>query len=172
MQKNLFPPTHLEHGGSIRKGLRKLARPFDRRRPMHIVMRSNRAYGTWSFLHRRNKGTVFLLVLDTAARYQIRIYSWENVGNHLHFAAKAPSRRALRAFLRVLPQRIMFVVTGARKGRPRGRFFHEIAYSRIVNWGREWKVLLRYIWKNTLEALGFSAEEIRRMRKAARQVPI
>lgn len=159
----------LEHGGSVRKGLRKIARPLDPARPLHVTMRSTRARGKWSFLHHRNSATVSFLVYDTAERYGIYIHKWQNVGNHIHLALQGPSRKALQAFLKVLPQRIMFAVTGARKGNPVGRFFDQILHSRVVNWGYEFKVLLEYIWKNTLEAMGFSRAEIREFRAHARK---
>jgi hypothetical protein len=162
--------SSLEHGGIVRKGKRKLARPIDPSRSLHVTMRSSRARGEWSFLAPHNRGMVHLLVLDTAERYGIHIYKWQNVGNHIHLAIQGPSRRAIQAFLKVLPQRIMFAVTGARKGNPVGRFFDEIAHTRVVNWGREFKALLDYIWKNTLEALGFNREEIREMRANAKKL--
>jgi len=65
----------------------------------------------------------------------------------------------------------MFLVTGARKGEPKGRFFEQIAYTRVVNWGREFTVLKNYLWKNALEALGFSREEVQRYRRIARSAP-
>jgi hypothetical protein len=170
-QLNLFPKPATDHGGSIRKGKRKIQRPFDRKRPMHLVLRSSRATKNWSFLHRRNKGAIHGLVLDLAEKYGVKLYKYENVGNHLHLLAKFPSRRELKAFLRVLAQGVMFQVTGARKGKPQGRFFDAIAYSRVVSWGREFTALKAYLWKNALESLGFSSDEIRRARKSDRQVP-
>jgi REP element-mobilizing transposase RayT len=161
----------LEHGGSVRKGRRKIRRPFDPKRSMHLVMRSARAKGAWSFLHRRNKARIHTLLVDLCDRYQVKLYRYENVGNHLHLIVRFPSRRELKAFLRVFAQGVMFLVTGARKGDPKGRFFDQIAYTRVVNWGREFKVLKNYLWKNALEALGFRPDEIARYRKIAASVP-
>lgn len=173
MKASLLQNWHpLEHGGRVRAGRRKTRRPFDPKRPMHLVMRSSRARGTWSFLHRRNKLGIHALLLDLCERYGVKLYRYENVGNHLHLIVRFPSRRELRAFLRVFAQRVMFLVTGARKGEPRGRFFERIAYTRVVSWGREFKVLKNYLWKNALEALGFTAGEIVRYRKAASAVPL
>lgn len=170
-QLRLLPPNPLEHGGSVRKGRRKTRRPFDPKRAMHLVMRSSRAKGAWSFLHRRNKAGIHTLLVDLCARYQAKLYRFENVGNHLHLIVRFPSRRELKAFLRVFAQGVMFLVTGARKGQPKGRFFDAIAYTRVVNWGREFTVLKNYLWKNALEALGFAAEEIALYRKIAKSVP-
>jgi REP element-mobilizing transposase RayT len=167
----LFGRVPLDHGGSIRKGKRKIQRPFDRKRPIHLVLRSTRATKDWSFLHRRNKGRIHGLVVDLAGKYGVKLYKYENVGNHLHLLAQFPSRRELKVFLRVFAQAVMFQVTGARKGKPQGRFFDAIAYSKVVSWGREFTALKAYLWKNALESLGFSADEIRRARKHAKSAP-
>ncbi len=144
------------HGGVVRQGKRKCARPIAVKRPMHLVLRSTKARGAWSFLHKRNKGGIHLLLLDCADRFGVKVFRYENVGNHLHLLVQARSRKSLQHFLKVFPQRVMFAVTGARCGRPQGRFFDFIAFSRVVEWGREFKVLQNYLWKNAMEALGFS----------------
>ncbi|MGZ3710520.1 MAG: hypothetical protein ACXVBE_02135 [Bdellovibrionota bacterium] len=161
-----------EHGGVVRKGQRKRARFIDVSRPLHLVFRASKARGALSFLHRRHKGLIHLLLLDAAERYEIKIYNYVNVGNHIHLLIKGRTREALRAFLRVFPQRLMFQVTGAAKGKARGRFFDEIVYSRVVNWGREFVRMKEYFWKNMLEALGFSRNTIIAWRKASREVPL
>jgi len=125
-------PLRCDYGGAVYRKRRKTKRPFDADQALHVTMRSSRATGDWSFQHRRNKGTIHLLVLDTAERYGIKIHRWENVFNHLHFLIEVADREDLKAFLRVLPQRIMFAVTGARKGSPKGRFFDQVAWSRIT----------------------------------------
>ena len=142
------------HGGSLRQGKRKIARPIDSKRALHVVLRSYRARGDWSMLTKRNKGIVALLVDDTAKRFGVKVYRFENVGNHLHILLRGRRRREIQNFLRVLPQRIMFQITGARKGNPRGRFWDVLAYSRVVQWGREFKIVKNYLGKNMLEALG------------------
>lgn len=170
-QLQLFAKPSLEHGGFIRQGRRKTRRPFDPKRAMHIVMRSSKAKGASSFLHRNNKGLIHVLLVDLCARYQLKLYKYENVGNHLHLLLKFPSRRELKAFLRVFAQGVMFLVTGAKKGAPKGRFFDAIAYSRVVGWGREFRALKNYLWKNALEGFGFSREEVLAHRRAARMIP-
>jgi hypothetical protein len=161
-----------EHGGSIRKGKRKLARPISTKQPLHLVMRSSRAKGQWSFLHSRNRGVILGLVAETADRYGIRVDRFDNVGNHLHFVMQGKNRLLIRSFLKVLPQKIMFAVTGAKKGNPVGRFFDGIVYSRLVTWGREYEILRSYLWKNALEALGLDRVTIEEWRAAAKSVPL
>jgi REP element-mobilizing transposase RayT len=161
-----------EHGGSIRKGKRKLARPYSTMQPLHLVMRSSRAKGRWSFLHSRNRGIILGLVAETADRYGIRVDRFENVGNHLHFIVQGKKRILIRSFFKVLPQRIMFSITGAKKGNPVGRFFDGIVYSRVVTSGREYNVLKSYLWKNALEALGLDRITIEEWRASAKSVPL
>jgi REP element-mobilizing transposase RayT len=156
MQFSPFPLSPTAHGGVVRLGKRKCARPIAVKRPMHLVMRSTRARGDWSFLHKRNKGVIQLLLLDCAERFGVKIFRYENVGNHMHLLVQARSRKSLQAFLRVFPQRVMFAVTGARCGSPKGRFFDRIVFSRVVEWGREFRVMQNYLWKNAMESLGFS----------------
>lgn len=158
-QLSLLPPPSLEHGGAIRKGRRKIARPFDPKRALHVVMRSDRARGDWSFLHPKNKGRVHALAEILATRAGVRVYRWANAGNHLHFLVKAPSREALTTYLRMLGGLLARLVTGARKGRPVGKFWAALTYSRVVGFGREFTRVKDYLAKNTLEALGFDRQK-------------
>ncbi len=135
-------------------------------------MRATRARAGWSMLHERNKGKVCLLVLDTAERYEIDLHDWVNVGNHMHLLFQAPSRKQMQAFLRVLPQRIVFVITGTKRSREIGKFWDQLAHSRIIKWGREYEAMKRYLWKNKLEAFGYSKEEIAEFRRHARANPL
>ena len=125
---------------------------------MHLVMRSLRARGQWSMLSRRNKARIFGLVHETAERYGVKVYRFQNVGNHLHLLVKVPSRQAWQAFIRVLSGAIAFWVTGARKGISK-KFWDTLAFSRIVSWGRDFEGLKTYFVKNLLEALGIPRED-------------
>lgn len=168
----LFSHPGLEYGGSARSGKRKIQRPFDRKRPLHLVFRSAKARGAWSFLHRRHKGVIQATLRELCQRYGVKLHSFENVGSHLHLVVKIPGRRELRAFLRVFAQRVMFAVTGARKGDPKGRFFDGVAYSKVVNFGRELKELKETLGESLREALGIPKGDIRAWRKAAKEVPL
>ena len=159
-----FKPR-LEHGGAIRRGRRKLARPMDPKRPLHIVMRALQARGPRSMLTRANSQKVDALVHRYARQFQVRIFNYSNVGNHLHLLVQGKHRRQLQAFLRVLPGQLAQALTGAKKGRKlASRFWDLLAFSRVVEWGRSLQILRRYIAKNDLEAAGIvSREEIERI---------
>ena len=161
-----------EYGGASRLGRRKIQRPFHPKQSLHVVFRSTRARGAWSFLHRRHKASIHVLLLKTVQRYRGKLLAYENVGNHLHLLVMFRRRQQLQCFLRVFPQGLMFLVTGARRGNPKGRFFDYIVYSKKVEWGEHFRATIEYFWKNALESLGFSKNLITRWRKASREVPL
>lgn len=144
----------IEHGGGIRKGKRKLFRPFDRGKSLHVTLRSSRARGAWSFLKHQNQRKINKAVYSCASRFQIKIYEFANAGNHLHILLKAPSRSDLGRFLKTLAGLIPRLVTDARKGKPIGKFWDDLAYSKLIAWGRQFKNTSDYVLKNTLEAFG------------------
>ena len=158
-QLTLISHPKSAHGGEISRGKRKIRRPIAVKSPMHVVICSTRARGSWSFLYDANGKRVHGLVNEVAKKFHVRLYGFENVGNHLHLVVQVRHRRHLQAFLRVFGQRLMFMMTGARKGAPKGRFFDYIAFSRVVSWGRDFKHLRNYIFKNTLEALGLDRNQ-------------
>lgn len=140
------------HGGRFSLRARKTRRWVSTSKTMHIVLRSNRAVGPWSMLQRKHRARIRHLVWDTAARCGVKIHGFQNVGNHLHIHVRAPTRVGWQYFLRVFPQRVMFAVTGAKKGNPKGRFWALLAFSRVVEWGREHKTLRKYLNKNAKQA--------------------
>ena len=91
-----FLPRQLppEHGGELVRGKRKAARAIATREgAMHVVLRSRRARGEWSMLHRRHRVRVDDQVKCIAKRHRVRLYRYANVGNHLHLLVK-PLREA------------------------------------------------------------------------------
>ncbi|HEY3594760.1 MAG TPA: transposase [Polyangiaceae bacterium] len=144
-----------EHGGDSRRGLRKLERPVSTRRPIHVTLHSTRARGSWSLLRHRRE--VREALLRCARRSDIKVYAFANVGSHLHLLVRARQRPQFQAFLRSFSGIVARVVTGARRGRPLsgGAFWNGLAWSRVITWGREYKAVRHYIYRNRIEgALG------------------
>jgi REP element-mobilizing transposase RayT len=150
------------HGGDLRIGKRKLARPFDPKKPLHVVLRSTRAQGEWSMLKTRNEKKIRDLVFREARRAGVRVYRFANAGNHLHILLKADRRRSLARFLRITAGLIARLITGAKKGAATSekgalrKFWDRLAYSRIVEWGKEFHRVSDYLVVNELEGLGWS----------------
>src|SRR6266478_5398921 len=164
MQRSLFARdihaelTRTEHGGAVRRGRRKLERPVSMRRPMHVVMTSQRARGPWSL--RKHERAVRDALRAMAGRFGIRIYDFANVGTHLHLLVRARRREAFQGFLRSFAGLVARRVTGARRGQRVGRFFSGLAWSRVVSWGRDYVGVRHYIFRNEIE--GTEGPRIRR----------
>jgi len=153
VEARLTPRT--VHGGYEAQGKRKTARPFSPKAPIHIVLKSKRAKGTWSLLHRKNQSRISSMIYVYAVRFRVHVYRFANVGNHLHLLVKANEPKDLADFFRVLAGRVAVTVTGAQKFKKRvGRFWDHLYWSRLVAWGKEFNFVQRYIYANELEFLG------------------
>lgn len=153
-QLSFLPKVDLLHGGEHRQGRRKIARPVDPKRLLHLVMRSSKARGQWSMLRPKHRRHVDEFVRKTADKYGVKIYRFANVGNHLHFLIRTPSKRAFQSFLRELAGGIAMLVTCARKSHGVDGFWDALAFTRIVEWGRDHKNVVLYFVKNLFEAEG------------------
>jgi REP element-mobilizing transposase RayT len=142
------------HGGMRAKGKRKTSRPFFAKTPLHLVLKSDRAKGEWSLLHRKHKSKITSMIYVYAKRFKVRVINSANVGNHLHLLVKAEEKKNLADFLRVLAGRIAVTVTGARKYVKRiGKFWSNLYWSRLINWGRDFFHTHQYITCNLIEAM-------------------
>jgi len=141
-----------EHGGDFRQGRRKLERPVSVRRPMHVVLRSERARGGWSMKKHQTK--IREALRACVSRSGVRVYDFANVGSHLHLLVRARRRDAFQRFLRTFAGIVARIVTGARRGQPLrgGPFWSGLAWSRVVAWGRDYWGLRHYIFRNRIEA--------------------
>jgi hypothetical protein len=158
-QTNFWKKPKEMHGGSLAKGKRKKARVLLEKKPMHLTFKSSRARGAWS-MHKRADG-IEALVYETAERFNVRIDMYSNVGNHLHLVAQGKKRFLFQNFLRVVAQRVMFLVTGACKGNPQGTFWDGLVHSRVVYWGKDFDRLQDYFYKNDLEGAGASRDLVK-----------
>jgi REP element-mobilizing transposase RayT len=153
--KEMKASIQLNHGGELGKGKRKSRRPFDPKRPLHVVMRSSRAQGRWSMLSSKNQRRVKTLIQETAAKHGIQLFHFANVGSHLHFLFRARRVEGLRAFMREVSGQIAFQITGSRKTSPlQGKFWDHLPYSRVVSWGNDFKAVTRYVIGNLFQAAG------------------
>jgi REP element-mobilizing transposase RayT len=159
------PPTRTEFGGDVGRGRRKQSRPFSSARPVHLVLRSTRAQQSLSLLRRQNQAAVTVIVNRAALRFGVTVYRMATVGNHVHMVIRAPCRTALQCFLRMAAGQIAQHVTLARRGVPFGKFWDQIAYSRLITWGREYAIVVRYVEQNLLEAMGVVPHRHRHTRR-------
>jgi len=153
----------LDHGGEIRKGKRKGRRPVVTKRAMHVVFRSTRARGKFSLLHKRNVAVVRDELLKWSKYFGVRIYQWANVGNHIHLLIRARTRGGFQNFLRTFSGKVAQRVTGAKRGRGFGRFWDLLTYSRVVEWGKAFRIVREYVLQNELEGLGILSVQVRKV---------
>lgn len=140
------------HGGTLRLRKRKLARPLDRKKPLHIVMKSSHAKGASSLLSAKHRLEVAQIVKTAARRFRVKVHHFENVGSHLHLVASFSRKEGVQSFLRSVPALVARLVTRARRGHPFGqRFWDHLVFTRVVSGRRDFAQLANYMRKNEIE---------------------
>jgi REP element-mobilizing transposase RayT len=110
-------------------------------------------------LREDRKWKVHELLQRISNKRHIKVYRFANVGNHLHMLVQARTRAEFQAFLREFAGAVAVSVTGAAKGRPE-KFWDGIAWSMVVEWGRQFRNAARYIMLNVLESSGLRDREL------------
>ena len=195
-QLKLLKNQDLSYGGSLlntRKG-RAHGRPISTRETMHLVLRSTRATGIWSFQLPKNKQKIEEIVRRFASKYAVRVMSLGNVGNHLHFHIKLGHRASYRPFIRAVTGAISMAITGAsRWKRVRGvggkgydgtptiggggknlsaeKFWDYRPFTRVVRGFAAFLSLKDYIDLNQLEGIGFSRTQSKHVQTVANRRP-
>jgi hypothetical protein len=126
-QMKLLRSENKSYGGELlktRKG-RSTPRPLDTKNTMHVVLRSTKATGDWSFKKPGNEKKIEQIVQKFVIKYGGKIISLGNVGNHLHFQIKLANRFACRPFIRATTAAIAMAVTGASRWKPLKRIIQE-----------------------------------------------
>lgn len=151
-------------GGILIKGNPREARPISIKRPMHLVMRSKHATGDLSFLHSSRVRKIEELVQRLARQKNVKVYRFANSGNHLHLIILPRSLHAFKAYIRALSGLIARITLGAERGKSRSdfsparlnkKFWDARPFTRIIEWGKEFKTVVSYVAQNKLEAMGF-----------------
>src|SRR5690606_18339362 len=126
---------------------------------MHMVLRSSKARGPWSFAFPKNRVRIKNIVEKHAAKNFIEVISLANVGNHLHLHLKLSSRRAYYAFIRAISGAIALTVMKASKLNQivkahKDRFWDYRPFTKIVSHFRHFKAMKEYMMVNRLEGYG------------------
>lgn len=145
-----------DFGGSLLRGNARERRPISVKRPMHLVLRSSMAKGENSFLRGKRDSQLKVLIHRMAKTKGVKVYRLANSGNHLHLIVLPSSREAFHSFIRSISGLIARLVLGVERGRAQGlKFWDARPFTRILEWGRDFKTACSYVLQNTLEALGF-----------------
>ena len=143
-------------GGALQRSHPKSKRPLSTKHAVHLVLKSNLARGTKSFLSPRNAGKIESLIRKRAKIAGVRIYHFVNVGNHIHLVIRLHNRAAYANFVRTVTGLIARHVLGAQRNAAKGlKFWQARPFTRLVSWGRDYNRLRDYYMeKNRIEALG------------------
>jgi putative transposase len=157
-----------EHGGSLSVGRRKRRRPLALKKSHHVIMRSEKAAGVRRLT--RHSELIHRVLRRAALLFNVRIYKLAIASNHLHVSVRGKKREDLQNFFRVaaghIAQGILreFPLAKDSSVQSARRFWNHLLYSRIVEWGREFRRVIAYIHQNTLEAEGIIPFQPRRRR--------
>jgi REP element-mobilizing transposase RayT len=155
----VFEPTTFgegvepRHGGQTKTGQRKTSRPLEPSLPLYLVLRSSRARGSWSLKRPATEARVKGTLQTLAQRHKIKIFEFVNGGDQLHLLLRAKSRPGFQAFLRAFAGLTARAVTGAKKGKPAGKFWDGLTFSRVVAWGEEFDRVSSSLSGGDLDAL-------------------
>lgn len=137
----------LVYGGEHAIGKRKGPRPLSLSCSHHVVLRAED--GVASFLRKERRDFVLAEIKKWALHFGVKVYARSVNSNHIHLVLYGKSTSALHGFLRVCPGQI------AQKFKVGGKkFWKHLAFTRVIAWGRAFKVVIEYVERNTLEAAG------------------
>ena len=161
-QLALLKKESASYGGVLRntRAGRSKARVLGVKHTMHLVLRSSKAKGLWSFARPEHRNRIRTIILKHAGRQHIQIISLANVGNHLHLHLKLPSRQAYFPFIRAITGAIALVVTKASKLAPivkahKDRFWDHRPFSTLITSFRHRLNMKDYMRVNELEGYGY-----------------
>lgn len=140
-------------GGSLLKSNPKTKRPISTAQAIHLVLKSQYAVGKYSMLHSYNAKKIESVILSQAKYWGIKIYHYVNVGNHLHLVIKLNNRRSFNPFIRTITGLIARHVLNAERGASKDvQFWIARPFTRIINWGRDYLNINKYMKKNKGQA--------------------
>jgi REP element-mobilizing transposase RayT len=147
-----FAKPEDQFGGSLLKNSHaKSKRPLSSKFPLHVVLRTHRS----QFRLPKNYLRVNETIRKMCRKHGVRLYSYANVGNHLHLLVKLPHVRNWAGFARELAGRLAHLVQGLDSQERGGLFWKQRPFTRIVRgWKKAYRTVKEYIYLNELEAEG------------------
>jgi REP element-mobilizing transposase RayT len=160
---NTFKTTSVFGGDLLKSANARCARPISTREAMHIVLRSSQAKGKLSMLEKSRADRIDKLIKKHAKKFEVKIYQYANVGNHIHLLVLASHRDFFKYFLRTISGFIARIVLGAERGSAKKtKFWDQRPWSRFVQWNKDFKGVKKYVVQNFNEAMGFVAYKTRK----------
>jgi REP element-mobilizing transposase RayT len=148
-------------GGLLLKGNPRNARPISLKKPVHLVLKSELAVGSKSFLRKPYASRIETSVRRLSKLTNIRVFRFVNAGDHIQLILQVQSRKAFNKFVRAFSGYVARVVLDAEKGRARERkFWIARPFTRILSWKQEFAKCKLLIEKKLFFAAGFHADAI------------
>ena len=166
-QTILFKTGRSDHGGDLRKKRKgRGKRPLSTQNSLHLVLRSTKAVGKWSFSQPRNRKAIVDLTKRFGHEYGVKVLSMANVGNHIHYHVKLSNLFTYKRFIKALTGMIVSHVTGCGRGKPLPEPFWDLRpFSRVTYGYRGYLVLKNYVRLNHYESMGLLREQAREVLK-------
>ncbi len=181
-QRLLLKNEPKAYGGELlktRKG-RSRGRPLDTKNSTHMVLRSSKAKGEWSFLRPKNARAVREIFTRFSRKYGVKVVQLVNVGNHLHVHIKLTNRHTYKPFIRAVTGAIAMAITGRTRWNPTAhlksmstktsgkektklKFWDYRPFTRVVMGWRAILTLKDYLKINELEGRGYSRATARNL---------
>lgn len=157
-------------GGSLLRGNPRGRRPLDRKKAIHMTFRSEEAKGPRRLLKHDHR--ILQALERLSRRFGVTVYMFANAGNHLHLLLR-PTREAsaFHGFVRAFSGVVARIATGAERGAARTiKFWAGRPWSRLVSFGKPFRVAYAYVRKNILEIVGLlEAAEMEELLRSWRQ---
>jgi len=156
------------YGGTLQRTRagRARPRPLTHTGSMHLVLRSSKATGIWSFRARNNEQKIKGITARFTHKYGIKLHSMANVRNHLHLHIGLPNKECYRPFIRALTAAIAMAITGASRWKPlkksaKDKFWDYRPFTRLVHGLKAFLRVNDYVDVNELEGIGYFRREAR-----------
>lgn len=163
------------YGGILRRSRRgrKGPRFVTSRNSMHIVLRSSRANGEWSFTRKENKSKIQKIIENFSAKYAVHVHSYGIVDDHIHLHVSLTDKELYKAFIRAITSSIAMAISKVSRWNKnalnpsrwdeiqRKAFWDHRPFTRIVYGAYQFLTLKKYIEINQIEGLGFSKKTAR-----------
>jgi REP element-mobilizing transposase RayT len=143
-----------EFGGELLHKKRKTKRPLSTKKAVHGVLRANLEYPK-SLLENRNQ--INAILQKFSKLFNIRIYRQGLARDHLHLILKFERREDYSNFVRA--------VTGVLSKLFKFKWLYR-PFTRVVEWGSDFKKACAYVGQNELEGLGIIPYQKRQRRRA------
>lgn len=139
-QLSFIPQPTVACGGSL-NNTRQSKRTLSSKRQIHLVLKAREGNNLF-----KSRAKVNQMVTRYAKRFGIKIYRSSVQRDHIHIVIRIPCRNMYVRFIRSLTSMISRLFgKGLWIFRP---------YTRVGSWGKDFKNLLSYLFRNEMEIYG------------------